>query len=103
MIDLAVTSRAETRKIPWRRIAETSAIVLLCLVVAFFGRTLLRWFEQMPLPVGTLAFVALAPLFVPAGWIAPAMALAFLAFALVAARRWLLPLLPARGRRAPAP
>ncbi|HEV7279089.1 MAG TPA: hypothetical protein VGN57_02650 [Pirellulaceae bacterium] len=103
-IDLPVSSRAAPRQVPWRRIAETTAIVLLCLVVARFGRSLLRWFEQMPLPIGTLAFVALAPLFLPAGWLAPAMALAFLAFSAVAARRWLLPLLPqSRRRGAPAP
>lgn len=103
-IELELTSRSERASVPWRRIAETSTIVLLCLGAALFGRRALRWFEQMPLPVGSLAFVLLAPLFVPAGWLAPAIILAFLAFAAVAARRWLLPALPpARGRGVPAP
>lgn len=103
-IDLDLTVRSEAPSVPWRRIAETSTIVLLCLVFALFGRRLLHWFEQMPLPIGSLAFVLLAPLFVPADWLAPAIVVAFLAFAAVAARRWLLPALPsARGRRMSAP
>jgi hypothetical protein len=103
-IELALTSRREQASVPWRRIAETSTIVLLCLFATLFGRRALRWFEQMPLPVGSLAFVLLAPLFVSAGWLAPAIVIAFLAFAAVAARRWLLPALPpARGRGMPAP
>ena len=103
-IELSLTSRGEQASVPWRRIAETSTIVLLCLGAVLFGRRALHWFEQMPLPVGSLAFVLLAPLFVPAGWLAPAILRAFLAFAAVAARRWLLPALPpARGRGVPAP
>jgi hypothetical protein len=99
-IEFAVESPSESVPFPWRRVAETSAIVLICLATARFGSRLLKWFEHMPLQAGSLVLVLLAPLFVPSGWIVPAIVIGFLALVAVATRRWVLPLLPHRPRAA---